>query len=165
MNKVLFEIRHMGDISGNIQLIVGAAALILLYFWAKSNENKAKREKDAKLFSTVSKVVLTYIVLLMVFRIKDYKDIVISYKNGNYVEIEGTVENYSTSLKEDVEYFTVDGVRFECSYYSPAWGYTKQRRNEIIINGRHLKIRYIPLRHENVIVYIEQMMPEEWDTD
>lgn len=39
------------------------------------------------------------------------------------------------------------------------------KRNEIIISGRHLRIRYIPLRQENVIVYIEQMMPEEWDTD
>ena len=38
-------------------------------------------------------------------------------------------------------------------------------KNKIIISGRHLRIRYIPLKHENVIVYIEQMMPEEWETD
>ena len=104
-------------------------------------------------------------MLLVLSWINDYKNIVIPYKNGNYVEIEGTVENYSVSLRENVEYFTVDGVRFECSYGSPMWGYQKQRKNEIIISGRHLKIRYIPFRHENVIVYIEQMVPEEWESD
>ena len=166
MNKVLFETGYMEDISGGIQLIVGVAMVVVFYFWAKRNE-KEKGEKDAKVFSAVSKGVLIYVMALVLSWINDYKNIVIPYKNGNYVEIVGTVENYSTSLKENVEYFTVDGVRFKCSYGSPSQGYHKQqqKRNEIIISGRHLRIRYIPLRRENVIVYIEQMMPEEWDTD
>ena len=32
-------------------------------------------------------------------------------------------------------------------------------------NGQHLRIRYLPKSSENTIVYIEQMMPEEWETD
>lgn len=102
-------------------------------------------------------------VIGLVSLIKEYKDVVITYKNGNYVEIEGTVENYST-VKDDIEYFTVDGVDFRCSE-GEVFGYAKLKKNKIIISGRHLRIRYIPLKHENVIVYIEQMMPEEWETD
>ncbi len=99
-----------------------------------------------------------YVFLL----IKGYIEIVIPYKNGHYVEIEGKVENY-VNVKR-TEYFTVDGVRFKCSGGLP-WGYSWRGNSSVIVSGRHLRIRYIPSSSENIIVYIEQMMPEEWDTD
>ncbi|MDE7197413.1 MAG: hypothetical protein K2O15_00860 [Lachnospiraceae bacterium] len=45
MNKVLFETGYMEDISGNIQLIAGAAMVAVFYFWAKSNKKKQKERK------------------------------------------------------------------------------------------------------------------------
>lgn len=166
MNQVLFETGYMGDIRGNMLLISGFGGLLLFYLKMKSDAKTEKREEVAKLTCLAAKGLLACIVIGIAALIKGYKDIVISYKSGNYVEIEGVVEDYyEEPYKGYDEYFTIDGVRFECSYGSPMWGYQKQRKNEIIISGRHLKIRYIPFRHENVIVYIEQMVPEEWETD
>lgn len=166
MNQVLFETGYMGDIRGIMLTVLSFGGLLLLYLKIKSDAKTEKREKVATLFTVVAKGMLVMIVIGLVSLIKEYKDVVITYKNGNYVEIEGMVEGYyEEPYKGYDEYFTVDGVRFECSYGSPMWGYQKQRKNEFIISGRHLRIRYIPLKHENVIVYIEQMMPEEWETD
>ncbi len=163
MNKVLFETAYMGDIRGIMLTVLGFGGLLLLYLKIKSDAKTEKREKEASLFTVVAKGVFVMIAMGLVSLIKEYKDVVITYKNGNYVEIEGTVENYST-VKDDIEYFTVDGVDFRCSE-GEVFGYAKLKKNKIIISGRHLRIRYIPLKHENVIVYIEQMMPEEWETD
>lgn len=166
MNQVLFETGYMGDITENMSSILVFGGLFLLYLKVKSDAKTEKREKVASIFTVVAKGILIYIVIGLVSSIKGYKEVVIPYKNGNYVEIEGTVEDYyEDPYKGYDEYFTIDGVKFKCSYGSPMWGYQKQRKNEIIISGRHLRIRYIPLKHENVIVYIEQMMPEEWETD
>ena len=51
---------------------------------------------------------------------------------------------------------------FETSNIS-SWGYCQTRENGGVImgNGQHLKIRYIRSGSENVIVYIEQIIPEE----
>lgn len=164
MNKVLFETAYMGDIRGIMLTVLGFGGLLLLYLKIKSDAKTEKREKEAAIFTVVAKGVFVMIAMGLVSLIKEYKDVVITYKNGNYVEIEGTVENYSTSLKDNIEYFTVDGVDFTC-YEGEPFRYAKLKKNKIIISGRHLRIRYIPLKHENVIVYIEQMMPEEWETD
>lgn len=156
MNKVLFEISYIGGAQGFVYMILAFGTFLFLYH--RFNEIGIR---------IITICIVGLLMVYTLFLIDQYKDVVIAYKNGNYVEIEGKVENYSVSLRGNVEYFTVEGVRFKCSYGSPAWGYQKQEQkgNEIIISGRHLRIRYIPLRHENVIVYIEQMMPEEWDTD
>lgn len=168
MNRVLFETGYLGDIRGNATIMLYLAVLLLFYFWWKWEAKREKKEKAAKLMSVASKGMLVYLIIEILVLIESYINIVLPYKNGDYVEIEGVVEDYrEESLKGRSEYFTVDGVSFKCSYDGVAWGYQKQqqKRNEIIISGRHLKIRYIPLKHENVIVYIEQMMPEEGDTD
>ena len=90
-----------------------------------------------------------------------YKDVVIAYKKGDYVEIEGRVEDYRKSLRGTSEYFTIDGVEFECSSGDSVWGYYKQGNNRFITEGRLLRVRYIPNRRGNTIVYIERMMPED----
>ena len=92
-----------------------------------SDAKTEKREKEASLFTVVAKGVFVMIAMGLVSLIKEYKDVVITYKNGNYVEIEGTVENYSTSLKDDIEYFTVDGVDFTC-YEGEPFRYAKLKK-------------------------------------
>ena len=127
MNKVLFETAYMGDIRGIMLTVLGYGGLLLFYLKIKSNAKIEKRENVASLFTVVAKGVLVMSVIGLVSLIKEYKDVVITYKNGNYVEIEGTVENYSTSLKDDIEYFTVDGVDFTC-YEGEPFRYAKLKK-------------------------------------
>ena len=127
MNKVLFETAYMGDIRGIMLTVLGFGGLLLFYLKIKSDAKTEKREKEASLFTVVAKGVFVMIAMGLVSLIKEYKDVVITYKNGNYVEIEGTVENYSTSLKDDIEYFTVDGVDFTC-YEGEPFRYAKLKK-------------------------------------
>ena len=127
MNKVLFETAYMGDIRGIMLTVLSYGGLLLFYLKIKSNAKIEKRENVASLFTVVAKGVLVMSVMGLVSLIKEYKDVVITYKNGNYVEIEGTVENYSTSLKDDIEYFTVDGVDFTC-YEGEPFRYAKLKK-------------------------------------
>ncbi len=127
MNKVLFETAYMGDIRGIMLTVLSYGGLLLFYLKIKSNAKIEKRENVASLFTVVAKGVLVMSVIGLVSLIKEYKDVVITYKNGNYVEIEGTVENYSTSLKDDIEYFTVDGVDFTC-YEGEPFRYAKLKK-------------------------------------
>lgn len=127
MNKVLFETAYMGDIRGIMLTVLGFGGLLLLYLKIKSDAKTEKREKEAAIFTVVAKGVFVMIAMGLVSLIKEYKDVVITYKNGNYVEIEGTVENYSTSLKDNIEYFTVDGVDFTC-YEGEPFRYAKLKK-------------------------------------
>lgn len=93
MNKVLFETAYMGDIRGIMLTVLGFGGLLLLYLKIKSDAKTEKREKEAAIFTVVAKGVFVMIAMGLVSLIKEYKDVVITYKNGNYVEIEGIVEN------------------------------------------------------------------------
>ena len=93
--------------------------------------------------------------------IGEYCDVVVKYKTGNYVEIEGVVEDYSFVPGREGTTFTVDGVEFHCP--SSDWGYHPTNEdNRAIKDGEYLKIRYIDDEVQgNVIVYIEQRSQEE----
>ncbi|MDE7339643.1 MAG: hypothetical protein K2N80_03655 [Lachnospiraceae bacterium] len=110
----------------------------------------------------LEKAVLFFIVIYIAAVIDEYIHTVVYYKAGYYFEIEGVVENYSSVPGRNGTTFTVDGVEFHCPDNS--WGYYPTNENSKVIkeNGQYLKIRYIP--HDiqgNVIVYIEQMIPED----
>lgn len=103
------------------------------------------------------------IIIYTIVTVKNYKDIVIAYKNGDYIEIEGMVKDYHY-LRGDYETFTLNGVKFECS--NGTWGYSKNGRESLVSGyGRYLRIRYIPGKDRNTIVYIETLLPEERQSD
>lgn len=120
-----------------------------------------KKAKDT------TKIILAFlameILIYTIFMTKSYMDIVVAYKNGDYIEIEGVVRNYKY-IRGNHETFTLDGVKFDCS--DGTWGYSKNGRESLVSGyGRHLRIRYIPGKHRNTIVYIEQLLPEERTSD
>ena len=166
MNRVLFEVSYIGNIYGLAHIVFGFGIFLFLYFSIRGiARTEDKRVQGRELARVLEKVVLVIIVGYIIFLIKGYMDIVVQYKNGHYIEIEGVTEDYSSNLGNErgpVETFTLDGVYFKCSD-GATWGYCPPRKNGSVIrgNGRHLKIRYIPRKNENVIVYIEQLIPEE----
>lgn len=168
MNRVLFEVSHIGSLYGCFNIILAFCIDFFLYFRFREIARTDKRKQGRKLAGVITKVVIVFMVVYVIIFLKGYIDIVVQYRNGHYIEIEGVIEDYSSNLgnrRGKVESFTLDGVRFECSD-GPTWGYCPNRMNGGVIrgNGQHLRIRYIPRGRENVIVYIEQLLPEEWNS-
>lgn len=167
MNKVLFEISYIGSLHGFFNTILFFCILIFLYFGSKRTAKDHKRKWDRKLAKIFMKIDMIIFVIYTISLVKGYIDTVLQYKTGHYIEIEGIVEGYSANLMNQrgpIESFALGGVRFECSD-GATWGYCPTRTNGGVIagNGQHLRIRYIRNGDEKVIVYIEQMIPEEDD--
>lgn len=151
MHRVAFEVndKEIFRVIFNVILFFGTSFFL---YW-----NIRKKSKD------VAKIVLVFLLvenlIYTISMIKSYNDIVIAYKNGDYIEIEGMVRNYY-HLRGDYEKFTLNGVKFECS--GGNYGYCKNGKESLVSGyGRYLRIRYIPGKHRNTIVYIEQLLPEE----
>ena len=151
MHRVAYEVsdKEIFCVISNVILFFGIS--FFLYF---SIKEKSK---------TIVKIILVFLLvenlIYTIAMIKSYNDIVIAYKNGDYIEIEGMVRNYY-HLRGDYEKFTLNGVKFECS--GGNYGYCKNGRESLVSGyGRYLRIRYIPGKRRNTIVYIEQLLPEE----
>lgn len=159
MNKVLFEVNWIGNIYGFAHIILTVGAFIFgLCVLVRRREYKGKLERVMFAFWIFMLVAtITHLII-------QYDRVVIQYKKGNYIEIEGTVENFSGRPKSGHkdETFILDGVEFS---YSPSatWGYCQPRANGGVIagNGQHLKLRYIPYIDANIIVYIERTSGDE----
>lgn len=147
MNKVLFETSYIGNVYEVLYIILFFSISLFLCFRLKK--------------AVVTVFIIGLMMIYTIYMLNTYKDVVIAYKKGDYVEIEGRVEDYRKSLRGTSEYFTIDGVEFECSSGDSVWGYYKQGNNRFITEGRLLRVRYIPNRRGNTIVYIERMMPED----
>lgn len=167
MDRVLFETDYM-SLSGFKFIIFSIFTVLFLYLCLKGlikvDRRLRMKGKRAGVLRILEKAVLFFIVIYLAAMIDEYIHTVVYYKTGHYFEIEGIVENYSSVPGGNGTTFTVDGVEFRCSDNS--WGYypTNEQNKVIKENGQYLKIRYIP--HDiqgNVIVYIEQMIPEEDD--
>ena len=160
MNKVLFETSYIGSPGVWFSTISFFVFFIFAFFKFRKDNTI---EKDNRIIITAS--IIAIMIMCTIFMIIKYANTAVRYKSGNYVEIEGVVQDYFSNLgstRGPVESFTLDGVKFVCSD-DVTCGYSPSRKNGGVIagNGQHLRIRYIPGGQDNVIVYIEQLMPEE----
>lgn len=163
MNRVLFEVSYIGNWRTYVMIILFFGIFIFLCLrlreiaGAVQNRKAKKIEKVAKIF------LIVWTVMFIISLIEGYINIVIPYKNGDYIEIEGTVDYYYVYKGGD-EYIILEGVAFNTSGATP-WGYSALGKKDSVIAGygQHLRIRYIPHGSDNVIVYIEQLLPEEWE--
>lgn len=147
MHRVVFEISDKEIFRVIFNIII---LCCVSFFFCLSIKEKSK---------VIVKIILVFMMMdTMIYTIvtvKNYKNIVIAYKNGDYIEIEGMVKDYHY-LRGDYETFTLNGVKFECS--NGTWGYSKNGKESLVSgHGRYLRIRYIPGRRRNTIVYIEQL--------
>lgn len=164
MNRILYEVNFAGNIERWLVMIWGIG--ILVVGGAVQRKNGKIKEGDR---IAITIVMIAVIAVNAIGVVVGWVGTLIPYKSGHYVEIEGVVQDYHSNLgstRGTIESFTLDGVKFECSDGN-IWGYAPNRKNGGVIfgNGQHLRIRYLPKSSENTIVYIEQMMPEEWETD
>lgn len=164
VHRVLFEVNYIGSIHGFAMIVFSLFICLFLYFRAKTLEKAGRTEFDRKMLRIFAGMALFFLIVITIGMIKGYADIILRYKSGHYVEIEGIVEDYFFNRgKGPVETFTVDGIKFVCSD-GAEWGYrpTRDRGGVIAGNGQYVRIRYIPGKQKNTIVYIAQLLPEAW---
>ena len=165
MNRVLFETGYM-NVEGFKYIIFIVCVILFLYCVCfrgliKVHRRIAMNGQSAGILILLEKVVLLFIVIFIIGMIGEYYDVVVKYKTGHYIEIEGVVEDYSFTPGREGTTFTVGGVEFCCP--SSDWGYHPTNEdNRAIKDGQYLKIRYIEDEvQKHVIVYIEQLSQEE----
>ena len=142
MHRALFEVSYIGSLQGFLNIILVFIVFFLLYFLARK-ENMI----------TVMRIMIVFMVVYTVLLGKSYTDVVIAYKSGDYIEIEGKVKNYSSKMGTEV--FTVDGVKFKCSAKTTPWGYYKHGNTSLVDGvGRRLRIRYIPDKPKSLVMYV-----------
>ena len=134
--------------------------------WKKAWEGRytSISYKDLKLFSFLGICfVAVLLVFLVVFQARMYQKTLGAYENGNYMIVEGYVENYAPATDHDqgIKSFEVNGVKFSYAEHASQPGYNDAKSNGgvIIGDGQHLKIGYVYYNttYGNVIVYIEQL--------
>ena len=159
MHRVLFEIGYFGSVYGVFHIFCCLCMLLFLCFCTTKIAKMDEREESRVIAGAMTKVIIAFMMVYMLFLIKGYTAVVIPYKTGNYIQIEGIVKKYSNI--KGTEHFFINGVEFECSSGRP-WGYFQHGGTSFLSgDGQYLRIRYIPGKRGNTIVYIEQLLPEE----
>lgn len=164
MNRILYEVNFAGNIQRWLVLLSGVIILIIGVAVQRKND---KIKEEERILTTI--VMIAFIAINAIGVVVGCVGTLIPYKKGHYVEIEGVIQDYHSNLgstRGTIESFTLDGVKFKCSDGN-IWGYCPDRKNGGVIagNGQHLRIRYVSNLLGNTIMYIEQMMPEEWEED
>ena len=163
MNRVLYEVNSIWNFNG-LPLIILEIGIFICTFILPLLKGVVIEKTDRRKIGIGSPNIFTLVIVIaLIISVKGYAGTVIQYKRGDFIEIEGAVEEYHFTSKGrfPVETFTLDGVAFKCP--DGVWGYRPSRENGGVVrgNGQHLRIRYIPNKDEKVIVYIEQLMPKE----
>ena len=160
MGTVLYECEWVFDRGPFIPLIMVVGGILF-------------HVADPKRFPRVAMIVFVTISALvggfiLVDQADQYNKIVAAYQDGNYLIVEGYVENFHPMPAEghDSEEFDLNGVHFEYSDFTAQQGYHNARSRGGVItgDGQHLRIGYITMDSatgnqmlDNVIVYIEEL--------
>lgn len=83
---------------------------------------------------------------------------VICFNSGDYVTVEGYVENFTPYSRDTMESFMINDVEFNYSHGIIKSGYRKTYNKGGVIqeNGQYLRIAYIPNERKNVILCIQE---------
>lgn len=169
MDNVLYEISPDFNYSW---LIIPAVVLLALVFifpilikrrYEKENIELTMQTKLIFAGVILFAIISTLVITAAFYRLEKgiYDQAVVSYYNGEYLEVEGYVENFDSQIirGEVSEEFEINGVKFFYTNASSPIGYYDAIKNIITGDGQHLKIRYANLGmvYGNVILYIEEI--------
>ena len=170
MGNVLYEVHYQFNFAYLIPILLIIFISIYSNTWNKSvihSPNIQRRGTTVNvnfirifcLFVIIFSISVSVITIFYEFN--EYKNIIIGYKNGDYLTTEGYIENFKPmpySGHSD-ETFYINDVYFSYSDYEGNIGYinTKSHGGVIQGNGQHLKIKYIYFNGKNRIAYIEDL--------
>lgn len=115
------------------------------------------------IIALLNTVAITLVVLLAIWGyrsdLQEYETVVEGYHQGDYLIVEGEVENFSPmpELGHGSESFTVEGVEFSYTWYEERYAYhTPLVRGGVIQeNGQYVRIGYVEFDGQTHIVSIE----------
>lgn len=108
------------------------------------------------IFKTILWGIACFVVLACVFIIEIAP--IMCFNSGDYITVEGYVEDYTPYSQGEMESFSINGVEFSYSHGIIASGYRKtyNRGGVVRENGQYLRIAYLPMEHRNAILCIQE---------
>lgn len=153
--KILYEAQNEATFPWAIAIVWGLICIGLL--WIALSRWKQKKMGE-KLFVTVPIIVMG-IYLAWLYQCISVPDLYGQYQKGEYQICEGVIEEYLPAMADGgtVDRFSVNGESFLVSD-SPFYGYgypLRQMDGGVLKEGMGVRIYYIPMEIENVIMKIE----------
>ena len=159
MEQALYEL-HINYIDG-LFLLIPLALSVGFFLVGRQMKNTYQPWKRRLVFQIIALVMLVVFLLIMGSSILLYAACRRMWKNGEVSEVTGYVENYHPmpASGHDMESSEINGVSFSYSNFVLQTGYhcAASWGGVITHNGQHLKIQYIPMENENLIVYIAKV--------
>lgn len=149
-------------------IIPVAVAVVGVYFLMNVNNPFTEDRRKPLLWGCAFLAVGLIVSLVFIWSyVSNYKNIYLPYKNGNYAEVEGRVEELKIIpfMGNGEDEFCVNGVKFSIGNPSLP-GYQKQAAHHGLINrvGMYVKIKYVPGRENNYIMELEIVSLTDGDT-
>ena len=166
MNTVLYEASFkigMSDWIPILMLIISALFPKIMEIFQNYSRGDYDPEFIKKFCRVAFVVVAVFSVIIGITKINMYSRTVSAYKKGEYMVVEGYVENFVPMPYEGKsdESFEINGVKFSYSDYEVQYGYNNSKSHGGVItgDGQHLKIGYVYYNnmYGNIIVYIEEI--------
>jgi hypothetical protein len=137
-----------------------SALCIAMFFLIKRNSFMAW------IFTVLALIIGIFLIVVAFWALSDHQkqtnELLKTYQNGNYLSVEGKVENFHAKPPEghDSEHFNIGEVYFDLPAPS-SYGYSKCKNfgGDIKGDGQLVKIRYINYNGENVIMKLEIASP------
>ncbi len=115
------------------------------------------------IIAVINTVGIAFVIVLAVWgyqsTVQEYETVVEGYHRGEYLVVEGEVENFSAMPKagHGTESFTVKGVDFEYTFYEVRYSYHQPLVEGGVIegDGQYVRIGYLEFDGQNHIVLIE----------
>ena len=164
MEQVLYEL-HINYIDGLFLLIPLALSIAFFLIGRQMKNNTVhqpwKRRLGGVVFQITALVMLVVFVFVMGSSILMYAACRRLWKSGEVSEVTGYVENYHPmpATGHDMESFEIDGVSFSYSNFVIQTGYhcAASWGGVVTHDGQHLKIQYIEVESEKIIVYFAEL--------
>ena len=164
MEQVLYEL-HINYIDGLFLLIPLVLSIGFFRIGRQMKNNTSYQPWKPRLgglvFQITALVMLVVFVFVMGSSILLYAACRRLWKSGEASEVTGYVENYHPmpASGHDMESFEIDGVSFSYSNFVLQTGYhcAASWGGVITHNGQHLKVQYIQVEEEKIIVYIAEL--------
>ena len=144
MEKILYE--YNLDWKNNYGTSITVYIIFAIFFLSVFIKYRKKKWSIAALLLSLVWFIIP-LISVQVF-LNQYKDISQKYKEGNYLVIEGYVEDYKAEPKKghSPEIFNISGVKFQTSDYTCKLGYNKTKNSNGVITGldnQYLRVYYI----------------------
>ena len=169
MENILYEARQSYGINPSFVFLCVFCGFIIFIAATELKDLKPKECIAGFCFLIFLITFMLFVFGCAVYTMIDGRDMVYDeYKKGNYFTVEGEIVNYDTSVdiagETQYDSFEVSGVVFFAPGGTTQWGYPfTQSDGSPLKNGIKVKIRYVPYKYENVIMYLELLESKTGD--